>query len=71
MTSWYHGSIVLLGTDEGVTNLKNNNYVMNGVVEEAYGIFQNYQGRDVHMSGDIIWYPFGAPHYAPGVFRIN
>ncbi len=44
---------------------------MNGIVEEASGGFAIWLGHTVHMSGYIIWYDFGAPHYAPGTFRIN
>jgi len=65
------GPVLLWGYDEGNTNLVNNNYHMNGNVEEAFGIFAFWEGRNVFMSGEIIWYPFGAPQYAPGTFRIN
>jgi hypothetical protein len=44
---------------------------MNGNVEGAFGDFAGWEGRSVHMKGIIEWYPFGAPHYAPGTFRIN
>ena len=44
---------------------------MNGNVEEANGDFEQWIGRNVFMSGVIEWYPFGAPQYAPGTFRIN
>jgi hypothetical protein len=63
--------LVLWGYDAGVVALQNSKYHMNGNVEEAYGDFAIWQGRNVHMSGDIVWYEFGAPHYAPGAFRIN
>jgi len=68
--------LVLWGYDVGQTNIQNNNYHMNGNVEVAVGDFAIWQGRNVHMSGEIIWYEssspyYGAPHYAPGTFRIN
>ena len=63
--------LVLWGYDEGQTNIRNNNYHMNGNVEAAFGDFAVWQGRNVHMSGEIIWYGPGAPQYAPGTFRIN
>lgn len=63
--------LVLWGYDVGQTNTQNNNYHMNGNVEVAIGDFAIWQDRNVHMSGEIIWYDFGAPHYAPGTFRVN
>ncbi len=65
------GQILLWGHDVGVVSLANSNYVMNGYVQEALGDFADWEGHNVHMSGEIIWYEFGAPHYAPGVFQIN
>jgi hypothetical protein len=68
-----HGDILLWGYDVGQTclNGKNYNYHMNGNVEEANGNFEDWEDRNVHMSGEIEWYEPGAPHYAPGTFRIN
>jgi len=65
------GDIALWGYDVGITNMINSKYHMNGNVEEANGIFSQWLGRNVFMSGVIEWYPFGAPQYAPGTFRIN
>ena len=65
------GAIALWGYDVGITNMINSKYHMTGNVEEAYGIFEPCIGRNVFMSGIIEWYPFGAPQYAPGTFRIN
>ena len=65
------GAIALWGYDVGITNMINSKYHMNGNVEEANGIFEPWIGRNVFMSGVIEWYPFGAPQYAPGTFRIN
>ncbi|MFX1507052.1 MAG: hypothetical protein ACFFDC_13235 [Promethearchaeota archaeon] len=66
-----HGDVVLLGTDEGTVSLKNSKYRMNGVVTETNDECSKWLGRSVHMKGIIEWYDFGAPHYAPGTFRIN
>ena len=75
-----YGQILLWGYDVGQTclNGKNYNYHMNGHVEEANGAFEVWEGRNVHMSGEIEWQeietpggPALAPHYAPGTFRIN
>lgn len=64
--------LVMWGYDEGITNMANTNYHMGGNIEEASGVFEKYDGRNVHMSGIIIWYEeMPAPHYAPGTFRIN
>ena len=70
--------LVLWGYDEGQTNTQNNDYHMNGIVEEADGVFEDWDGRNVHMSGSIEWQvletpegPVVAPEHAPGIFRIN
>ena len=51
------------GDDRGVVTLSNGKYRMNGSVGEAVGIFSNWAGRNVHTSGDIEFYPFGAPQF--------
>lgn len=61
---------VLEGSDRGVSTL-NDKYHMNGRVEGAAAPFEEWLGRSVHMKGVIEWYDFGAPHFGPGVFRIN
>lgn len=71
LTEFDPGPVVLRGYDVGITNLANNKYHMNGSVEEAASPFEEWVGRNVHMSGDVLWYPFGAPQFAPGTFRIN
>ncbi|MFX0182296.1 MAG: hypothetical protein ACFE95_04355 [Candidatus Hodarchaeota archaeon] len=71
LTKFKPGSILLWGYDTGLTNLANSKYHMTGTVEEAFGPFSMYVGRNVYMSGEIIWYPFGAPQFAPGIFRID
>lgn len=65
------GELLLWGDDEGVTTTANSKYRMNGNVYGAFGRFTGLEGRKVHISGVIEWYPFGAPHFAPGTFRIN
>lgn len=65
------GDILMSGTDEGVGSLINSKYRMNGSVDEASGVFEMWVGRRVHMSGTIEFYPFGAPQFAPGSFRVN
>lgn len=69
--SFVPGEIVLSGYDSGIVTVKNSKYHMNGDVQVAEGDFADWLGRNVHMSGLIEWYPFEAPHFAPGVFRIN
>ena len=65
------GAIALWGYDVGITNMINSKYHMTGNVEEAFGDFSQWIGRNVFMSGVIEWYPDGWPQYAPGTFRIN
>lgn len=67
---------VLHGTDSGVTS-PNDRYRMNGTIDGAGPPFEEWLGRNVHMSGTIEWYdapgaPWdGAPHFAPGVFHAH
>ena len=77
--------VYLGGSDEGVTTLANKppdpcNYVMNGEVKVANEPFDNWMGRNVHMSGIItfqfITLPDGTvqgpvPATAPGTFQVN
>ena len=61
---------VLWGTDKGISS-PNDKYRMNGTIDGAEEPFEEWLGRSVHMSGTIEWYPFGAPHFAPGVFHAH
>lgn len=64
--------LVMWGYDEGITNMANTKFHMSGNVVEAFGDFSMWEGRNVHMSGTIEWYEeIPAPHFAPGIFRIN
>ena len=63
--------LVLWGYDQGQTNIRTSKYHMTGSVEEAFGEFSVWEGRNVYMSGVIEWYETGGPHYAPGTLRIN
>jgi len=71
--------VYLGGPDAGVTTLANKppeptKYRMNGKIEEAIYPFEDWMGRNVHMSGMITWQgsaPPYAPYQAPGTFRIN
>lgn len=65
--------IVLEGYDSGVTS-PNAKYRMSGAVElpdDALDIFAAWDGRRVHMDGDITFDAAGNPLTAPGVFRLN
>jgi len=62
---------VLSGDDSGTTSIKASRYRMNGKVDFAEGVFAGLEGHKVHMSGTVEWYPFGAPHFAPGDFRLK
>ena len=64
--------LILCGHDVGITNRINSKYHMNGNVEYAAEGWETYLGRNVHMSGEIIWDEItGFPLYAPGTFRMN
>ncbi|MFX1506894.1 MAG: hypothetical protein ACFFDC_12390 [Promethearchaeota archaeon] len=67
--------LALWGYDKGQTNVQNSKYRMNGNIEEAFGDFGKWTGRNVHMSGIITWQilpgDIVAPETAPGTFRIN
>jgi len=79
-TNWTNpDNVYLAGHDEGVTTLANKppdpcKYRMNGKIDVANVPFEEWLGRNVHMSGVITWQG-SAPPYAPdtadGKFRIN
>ena len=62
--------MVMWGYDQGLTNKQNKKYHMTGSVEEALGDFTEWEGRQVYMSG-VILFDGGLPSEAPGIFRIN
>ena len=85
LTECTSGDVVLSGTDAGVSS-PNSKYRMNGTVGEAFAPFVQWDGRNVHMSGDITWAEIEVPNpddpdgglmtivvpaTAPGYFRIN
>ena len=52
----------------------NAKYRMSGVVDlspDALDTFANWDGRRVHMEGEITYSESGAPLTAPGTFRLN
>ncbi len=71
MTYWNHGPVLMSGDDTGIVSLANSNYHMNGGVQLANGLFHNYLGKTVHISGTVLWDVNGNPQFAPGQFRIN
>lgn len=71
LTEFVEGPVLLRGHDRGIVSLKNSKYQMNGSVAEAAEPFEEWVGSNVHMSGIIEFYPFGAPQFAPGTFRSN
>lgn len=71
LTTFAPGDVLLSGQDQGTVTLSNATYRLNGSVEEANGDFSTWLDRKVHMNGDIEFYPSGAPHFAPGTFRLN
>jgi len=71
LTTFTPGDVALSGLDTGNVRLSNSKYRLKGTVDEANGMFADWLGRRVHMSGDIDFYPFGAPRFAPGTLRLN
>jgi hypothetical protein len=68
--------LILAGSDAGLTNVENDltwKYRMNGIVEYANENWLDYLGRNVEMSGTIVWLgePFAIGSTAPGTFQIN
>jgi len=61
-------NMLLWGTDKGVVSLKSLSYRMSGVVIYAAPQYADLIGRNVYMSGEII---FTAPPEATGIFRVN
>ena len=61
-------NMLLMGTDKGVVSLKSFSYRMSGVVTGAAPQYESLIGRNMHMSGEII---FQTPPLAPGIFRVN
>jgi hypothetical protein len=62
---------VLVAHDEGITHLKKLTWLGNGSVDEAYGPFAEWDGRNTKIKGDFTLYPFLAPHLAEGTLRFN
>jgi len=71
LTECPEGDIVLSGYDSGVTS-PNAKYRMSGAVEVAASGFDDWDGRRVHMDGEITYdETTGVPLTAPGSFRLN
>jgi hypothetical protein len=66
-------TLYLEGPNEGVVTCGNNKFMANGKVETAIAPFDEWIGRNVHISGYVIWViPCVLPDGATdGIFRIN
>lgn len=70
-------NVYLKGWVEGVVTHANNppddpsKFLSNGKIEEAYGKFEMWQGRNIHFRGFVHWNPAGFPDHAEGPVRIN
>lgn len=66
---------VLVGHDEGITHLKKLTWVGNGSVDEAYGPFAEWDGRNTKAKGDFTLNPLFpdafVPDTAEGTLRFN
>ena len=72
LASFACGDPLLVGHDKGITHLKNLTWLGNGSVDEAYGPFAEWDGRNVQEGGDFTFYPdIPAPHTAEGTLRFN
>jgi len=68
------GEALLRGDEKGTTTIrhgKNSVWRSNGIVIEAYGDFEIWVGRNVHMSGHFTWVEPGFPDSGTGIIRIN
>jgi hypothetical protein len=64
--------VYLKGWNTGVVSNANNKFRANGEITEAYGPFDGWLGRKVHISGIVTNLPDGSmPESASGTFRIN
>ncbi|MBT8387260.1 MAG: hypothetical protein KJO12_07590 [Ignavibacteria bacterium] len=75
-------NVYLKGWNAGVVTYANNppepcQFLANGKVDEAYGEFEEWQGRNLHIKGTVYWNPIPIPgvglipEYAAGTLRIN
>jgi hypothetical protein len=62
-----HGDPVVSGTDKGMTHWKNFTWVGNGSVDMAKAPFAQWEGRNVHISGEFDFELFTGD----GVVRFN
>ncbi len=68
------GEVLLRGDEKGTTTIrhgKNSVWRSNGIVLEAYGDFEIWVGRHVHMGGHFTWIVPGFPDSGSGILRIN
>ena len=71
--------VYVKGWNAGVVTNANNppddpsKFLANGKIEEAYGPFDGWQGRNIHIRGEVIWRTDGSglPERAEGTLRIN
>lgn len=63
------GPVYLTGTNSGIIH-KMESFLTNGVVESAAGPFEAWEGRSVHVRGEISFNEFGVP-MVESIFRIN
>ena len=65
-------TLYLAGTDDGVLNYGNSKFVSNGKVDVANYPFEELMGRNVHISGIVLWVEYPTlPEKAIGTLRIN
>jgi hypothetical protein len=70
-------NVYLRGWDNGVVTKANKDpedtsiFHANGKITEASGPLEMWQGRSVHIKGEVTWVAVGLPEFATSIFRIN
>ena len=79
-TDWtIPANVYMKGWNAGVVTYANKipdpvKFLANGKITEAYGPFEMWQGRNVHIKGEVVWNLAATPlepDYAESTFRIN
>jgi hypothetical protein len=74
LTTFECGDPVLIGHDKGITHLKKLTWLGNGSVDEAYGPFAEWDGRNTKIKGDFTLNPafdIFVPYTGEGTLRFN
>jgi hypothetical protein len=69
-------NVYIKGSNTGVVTYANKapepvNFLANGKIEEAYGLFEMWKDRKIHIRGHVFWKSVGVPDGAVATLRIN